>query len=234
MQFQNSDEKKQLVYTYLAFMLNGILALSIGSLLPFIRETRGLNYAFAGLLVSLHSVGNLFSSFASGTLSVFIGRKRSILLFNACYALSYVLIIFSGNNYMLAAAYLMTGLARGASSNFGNYTINNLAPGKAGVLNGLHAMFSIGAFSFPIILTVLTRTAADKWIYACYFIVAMGILSWLLYFLIPDPEALEQGSGQGGKKSGENGFGFSGSRFSICVHLPCFSICVRNRALSDG
>ena len=65
MQFQNSDEKKQLVYTYLAFMLNGILALSIGSLLPFIRETRGLNYAFAGLLVSLHSVGNLFSSFAS-------------------------------------------------------------------------------------------------------------------------------------------------------------------------
>ena len=108
---------------------------------------------------------------------------------------------------MLAAAYLMTGLARGASSNFGNYTINNLAPGKAGVLNGLHAMFSIGAFSFPIILTVLTRTAADKWIYACYFIVAMGILSWLLYFLIPDPEALEQGSGQGvaGNKNERNG-----------------------------
>ncbi|MCI8522105.1 MAG: MFS transporter, partial [Lachnospiraceae bacterium] len=76
MQFKSAEQKKQLVYTYLAFMLNGILALSIGSLLPFIRETRGLNYAFAGLLVSLHSVGNLFSSFASGTLSVFIGRKR--------------------------------------------------------------------------------------------------------------------------------------------------------------
>ena len=109
MQFKSAEQKKQLVYTYLAFMLNGILALSIGSLLPFIRETRGLNYAFAGLLVSLHSVGNLFSSFASGILSVFIGRKRSILLFNACYALSYVLIIFSGNTYMLAAAYDRTG-----------------------------------------------------------------------------------------------------------------------------
>lgn len=224
MQFKSAEQKKQLVYTYLAFMLNGILTLSIGSLLPFIRETRGLNYAFAGLLVSLHSVGNLFSSFASGTLSVFIGRKRSILLFNACYALSYVLIIFSGNTYMLAAAYLMTGLARGASSNFGNYTVNNLAPGKAGVLNGLHAMFSIGAFSFPIILTALTRTDADKWIYACYFIVAMGILSWLLYFLIPDPQTLEQG--KTGKRSGENGFGFFREPiFYLCTFTLFFYLC---------
>ena len=54
MQFKSAEQKKQLVYTYLAFMLNGILALSIGSLLPVIRETRGLNYAFAGRLVSLH------------------------------------------------------------------------------------------------------------------------------------------------------------------------------------
>ena len=118
----------------------------------------------------------------------------------------------------------MTGLARGASSNFGNYTINNLAPGKAGVLNGLHAMFSIGAFSFPIILTALTRTDADKWIYACYFIVAMGILSWLLYFLIPDPQTLEQG--KTGKRSGENGFGFFREPiFYLCTFTLFFYLC---------
>lgn len=226
MKFKTAEEKKQLIYTYLAFMLNGILALSIGSLLPFIRESRGLNYAFAGLLVSLHSVGNLFSSFASGTLSVFIGRKRSILLFNACYALSYILIICGGNNYVLAAAYLMTGMARGASSNFGNYTVNNLAPGRAGVLNGLHAMFSIGAFSFPIILTALTRTDADKWIYACYFIVAMGILSWLLYFLIPDPEEPAGTKGKGADKGKESGLGFFREPiFYLCTFTLFFYLC---------
>lgn len=226
MKFKTAEEKKQLLYTYLAFMLNGILALSIGSLLPFIRESRGLNYAFAGLLVSLHSVGNLFSSFASGTLSVFIGRKRSILLFNACYALSYILIICGGNNYVLAAAYLMTGMARGASSNFGNYTVNNLAPGRAGVLNGLHAMFSIGAFSFPIILTALTRRDADKWIYACYFIVAMGILSWLLYFLIPDPEEPAGTKGKGADKGKESGLGFFREPiFYLCTFTLFFYLC---------
>ncbi|MCM1125166.1 MAG: MFS transporter [Lachnospiraceae bacterium] len=226
MHFKTLDEKKQFIYTYLAFMLNGILALSIGSLLPFIRDSKGLNYAFAGLIVSLHSVGNLVSSFASGAVSVFIGRKRSILLFNACYALSYVLIIFSSNNYMLAFAYLMTGLARGASSNFGNYTINNLAPGKAGALNGLHAMFSVGAFSFPIILTMLTRTNAEHWVYACYFIVAMGILSWLLYFLIPDPEAVTDEKGTAQKEKGENGLGFFREPlFYLCTFTLFFYLC---------
>ncbi len=185
---KTADEKKQLCFTYLAFMLNGVLALSIGSLLPFIRETKGLNYAFAGMLVSLHSVGNLFSSFASGTLSVFLGRKKSILLFNACYALSYVMIVFGNNNIILVIAFLMTGLARGASSNFGNYTVNSLAPGKAGFLNALHAMFSIGAFAFPVFLTLLTRANAGRWVYACYFMIAMGILSWILYFMIPAGE----------------------------------------------
>ncbi len=226
MHFKTSEEKRQFIFTYLAFMLNGILALSVGSLLPFLRESRGLNYAFAGMIVSLHSVGNLISSFASGTLSVLIGRKKSILLFNACYALSYLLIICSNSPYMLAAAYLLSGLARGASSNFGNYTINNLAPGKAGALNGLHAMFSVGAFSFPIILTLLTRTSADRWIYACYFIVAMGILSWILYFLIPDPEALAKEGDSAPKKSGENGFGFFREPlFYLCTFTLFFYLC---------
>lgn len=217
------EEKKQLIFTYLAFMLNGMLALSIGSLLPFIRESKGLNYAFAGMIVSLHSVGNLVSSFASGTLSVFLGRKKSILLFNACYALSYILIIAGNHNALLALAFLMTGLARGASSNFGNYTVNSLAPGKAGFLNALHAMFSIGAFSFPIFLTLLTRTNTAGWVYACYFLVAMGVLSWLLYFLIPLSENEVK---KNVEKKKESNFGFfKEPLFYLCTFTLFFYLC---------
>lgn len=167
------------------FLINGMLALSIGSLLPFIRDSRGLDYAFCGLIVSLHSVGNLVSSFVAGTLPVVIGRKKSILLFNAFMAVSFAMIIFGLNNLLIAMAFFMTGLARGATSNFCNTTINDLAPGKAWIINGLHATFAVGAFTFPIILTVLTSMSADNWIYACYFMLAMGILSWVLYFMMP-------------------------------------------------
>lgn len=219
---KTAEEKKQLCFTYLAFMLNGVLALSIGSLLPFIREAKGLNYAFAGLIVSLHSVGNLASSFASGTLAVFLGRKKSILLFNACYAIAYVMILYGNGNLMLALAFLMTGLARGASSNFGNYTVNSIAPGRAGFLNALHAMFSIGAFSFPILLTLLTRTNADGWVYACYFMIAMGILSWILYFLVPISESEVKTS----EKKNDTGVGFFREPlFYLCTFTLFFYLC---------
>lgn len=218
---KTGKEKKQFYYTYITFMLNGMLALSIGSLLPFIRESRGLNYAFAGMIVSLHSIGNLLSSFTAGTLPLFIGRRKSILLFNSCYALSYILIIFGRSNLSLAIAFLMTGLARGASSNFGNFTINNLAPGKAAFLNGLHAMFSVGAFLFPIFLTVLTGADAGRWVYACYFLAAMGILSWILYLLIPLDD--EKGVRKE-KKSSNFGF-FREPLFYICTFTLFFYLC---------
>ena len=39
---QDKIKKKQFLCNYSVFLLNGMLALSIGSLLPFIRDARGL------------------------------------------------------------------------------------------------------------------------------------------------------------------------------------------------
>lgn len=182
---KDERKKRQFLCSYGVFIMNGMLALSIGSLLPFIRDERGLDYAFCGMIVSLHSVGNLIASFAAGMLPIRIGKKKSILFFNAFFAFSYLLIIMGGNKWFLALAFFLTGLARGATSNFCNMSVNGLAPGSAWLINGLHAMFSIGAFLFPILLTVLTNANAGNWIYAAYFMLVMGILSWILYFIHP-------------------------------------------------
>lgn len=206
--FENKRKKQQFILSYITFMMNGMLALSIGSLLPFIRDARGLEYTFCGMLVSLHSVGNLLSSFFAGALAVKIGRKKSILLFNASYALAYLIILIGGNPVCLALAFILTGMARGATSNFSNMTINNLAPGQAWILNGLHAMFSVGAFLFPIFLTVLTAGAIGRWRIACVFMLAMGILSWLLYRAMPVdemPQLMEKVHKDGGREGTERG-----------------------------
>lgn len=42
--FEDNRQNKQLGLTYAVFLMNGMLALSIGSLLPFIRDARGLDY----------------------------------------------------------------------------------------------------------------------------------------------------------------------------------------------
>ncbi len=200
--------KQHFITTYTAFIINGMVALSIGSLLPFIREDRGLNYAFAGLIVSLHSVGNLCSSFLSGTLAAWIGRKKSILFFDFFMPIAYLMIILGKSNIWLALAFFLTGFARGANSNYCNAVINAMAPGKAWILNGLHAMFSIGAFLFPIILSCFTVSGSDGYILGCWFMMVMGVISFTLYFLSPSEDASAAGSRGSKEKTGDRSFGF--------------------------
>ncbi|RHF65208.1 MFS transporter [Mediterraneibacter gnavus] len=220
--FKSKTQNKQLLCNYGVFIINGMLALSIGSLLPYIRDARGLEYAFCGMIVSLHSVGNLISGFASGALPAILGKKKSILLFNAFFALSYLVIIISDNNYLLALAFFLTGMARGATSNFCNKSINELAPGKASILNGLHAMFAIGAFTFPLLLLALTSTDASNWIYACYFMLIMGILSWILYFIVP----VSEDTAKKDQKQATDGFAFfKEPLFYLCTLTLFFYLC---------
>ena len=181
-------KKKQLSICYSVFLFNGMLALSIGSMLPFIRDARGLDYAFAGMIVSLHSVGNFLSSFFAGPLAIALGRKKSILIFESALPIAYAILLFSKSPWLIALAFLLSGLARGACSNFSNAMVNQLAPGKAAVLNGLHAMFSVGAFVFPIILTVLTATNSANWILACGMMLVLGCIAWVLYSMFPVEE----------------------------------------------
>lgn len=215
----DSKKKKQFYLTYSVFLINGMLALSIGSLLPFIRDAKGLDYAFCGLIVSLHSVGNLISSFGSGILAPAIGRKRSILCFDIFFVLAYILILIAENRIWIAIAFFMTGLARGATSNFCNTIINNLAPGKAAIINGLHAMFSIGAFLFPIILMLFVSSNAENWMIASGFMLIMGAISFLIYCLIPLEEE------KGVKKKGGNLDFFKAPLFYICTAILFFYLC---------
>lgn len=217
-------QKKRFFISYTVFLINGMLALSIGALLPFLREARGFDYVFNGLLVSLHSVGNLASSFLAGILPRFLGRKKSILLFNSFFAIAFLIILFGKNNALLPVAFVMTGLARGAASNFCNTVVNELATGKAWILNGLHAMFSVGAFLLPIILMLFTLTDESRWILVCWFMLVAGILCWILYFMIP----LEDGGKVEGDLRQQAGGGFGFFRepiFYLCVSTLFFYLC---------
>ena len=222
----SKEKKKQFFFSYGVFMINGMLALSIGSLLPFVKEARGLDYVFSGMLVSLHSVGNLLSSFTAGVLPVYLGRKKSILLFESLFAIAFALLLFGKEPIALILAFLLTGLARGAASNFNNKTINQLAPGQAWMINGLHAMFAIGAFLFPLLLTALTSVKTDNWIYACYFMLAMGVLAWILYYLIPveGEEKAKSVEKQKEKPKADYGF-FREPMFWLCTSILFFYLC---------
>ncbi|MEG2842295.1 MAG: MFS transporter, partial [Ruthenibacterium sp.] len=177
--------KQQFAACYSTFFINGAIALCIGALLPYIRDSYGLDYAFAGLLVSLHSVGNLVSSFLAGVLPLWLGRRKSMLVFSFCIVLAFMMTTWGANPAMLMAAYVMTGLGRGAVSNFNNTMINEIAPGKAVALNLLHAAFAVGAFLAPFIVLLCTGTNAENWRIVCYLMAGMGVVEFIIYALMP-------------------------------------------------
>lgn len=89
-------------------------------------------------------------------------------------------------------------------------------------------MFSVGAFLFPILLTLFTATGESGWITACYFMLAMGILSWILYAMIPmENDRVEKEKKGGVSDSSQN-------RCFICALQHYFSISARSRVSSDG
>jgi len=183
--FKDNVKKKQFIYSYAAFLINGMLALSIGLLLPFIIQSLNLSYVFAGLLISAHSVGYLASNLISGILPLYIGRKKSVLVLNLSFMLAFILLAFGENNVAILLAFTLTGIARGATSIFCNKIINSLSPGKAWIINGLHAMFAVGALIFPLLMVVATFQTSDDWIKVVYFMIFMGSISWLFYALMP-------------------------------------------------
>ena len=215
-------KRKEFLHCYGAFAINGALALSIGSLLPFISETYGIAYAFTGLLLSLHSVGNLCSSFLSGVLPLFIGRRKSVLLFSSFTTIAYLIILLTDWIILLPVAFLMTGFSRGATSNFGNGYINEIAPSQPAPMNILHSSFAVGALLFPIVTILLTSTGVGNWKWACVIMIILGILQFLIYTSIPIENDRIKAKG---KKSTDLGF-LKEKRFVLtCLTLFAYLCC---------
>ena len=201
---KNKNQKKQFMFSYTIFVVNGMVALSVGSLIPFIRDARGLNYLLMGWLVSLHSVGNLIGPLAGGILANQWGRRKSSLFLSCSYSLAFIFILLANDAWLLMPAFFLTGVARGTNTFFCNTSINSLAPGKAWIINGLHGMFAVGALAFPLILTVVTLNNADDWVLLIYFLIFLGAANWLFYYFFPQDDKKKTIPAKEVKK--ENGF----------------------------
>ncbi|MDO4343693.1 MAG: MFS transporter [Eubacteriales bacterium] len=162
------NQKKTIAQCYYIFFVNGALALMIGSLLPYLRETYGIDYRIAGFLVSAHSIGNLCSSFLGGALPIWLGRKKTALLLCTSGVVAFLLMTVTGNPLLLILAFFLTGINRGAVSNFNNAIINDVSGGKAAALNLLHAFFCTGALLSPFVVLLFVRNSSANWIFAAF------------------------------------------------------------------
>ncbi|MBO8437014.1 MAG: MFS transporter [Spirochaetes bacterium] len=189
-------ENRSLLYRiYFAFFASGAMSTLLGAILPEMGESYGLDYAFRGVLLSAHQIGNLVAVIASGFIPYLLGRKKSSFILGMCIVLGLVLMTLTGNPVMLFIAFAFTGIGRGTMSNITNVVVGENASNKAAGLNLLHASFAVGAFISPF---VAIAVIPSSWRFAPWiFAVLMFITLILIAFSTLSSAKMERKKGEG-------------------------------------
>lgn len=162
---------------FFMYLIQGIFVILIGSIFPMMKEEYSLGYRVGGFLISAHSIGNMITGFVAGLLPLAIGLKRSLLLLNVLPFAGFAITLSTGNPWLLIFALLLTGLGRGAVSNYNNQIISTLSGGSAALLNMLHGFFAIGAVLAPFLVLRATRRGNEGWHTAVWVVISMGVVS---------------------------------------------------------
>lgn len=175
--------------TMFAFMVSGACSLALGSLIPFLRNTYDLSYDFAGMLVSLQSVGNLAAIGLMGFLPTFIGRRKSVIVTALWMAVSYLLFTTGwGGATLLPLACFVMGIAKGGNANFANTMMSTLPGKKASIgYNLAHGGYAVGALLSPILIVVCTKGNPSGWKITTAILLGLCLIQLIDYLTIPLP-----------------------------------------------
>ena len=189
-------ENRSLLYRiYFAFFASGAMSTLLGAILPEMGEAYNLDYAFRGILLSAHQIGNLCAVIASGFIPYLIGRKKSTFFLGLCIVIGLVLMTLTGNPLLLFVAFVFTGIGRGTMSNITNVVVGETAENKGAGLNLLHASFAVGAFISPFFAIAVIPV---HWEIAPWFFAALMLLTLVLLLfskLSSSPVKKEKGEG---------------------------------------
>lgn len=172
------EEKRSLLYRiYFAFFASGAMSTLLGAILPEMGEAYNLDYAYRGVLLSAHQIGNLSAVIAAGFIPYLIGRKRSTFILGLGIVIGLLLMTLTGNSLLLFLAFALTGIGRGTMSNITNVVVGECAENNAAGLNLLHASFAVGAFLSPFIAIAVIPAS---WKIAPWISAALMLLTLLL------------------------------------------------------
>ena len=186
---QTKTENKLVLGTMFAFGVSGAGSLALGSLIPFLRETYNLSYDFAGILVSLQSIGNLAAIGLMGFLPVFLGRRKAVLTTALWMAVAYLIFTTGiGGAFLLPVACFATGVAKGGNANFANTMMSTLPGKKASVgYNLAHGAYAIGALLSPLLVVACTSGNPGGWRLMTAGLAVLCVIQMVDYMIVPLP-----------------------------------------------
>ena len=196
-------EKKYYNTGMICFGLSGFCAISAGIIVSLLRDRYGFSYSLTGTLVSVMSIGNMLSLLVVGVLPGRIGEKKTTLLMCSGYMIGYLLMGITGIPFILLAAFLAAGIAKGCAANKCTVLVGNYTDDRARGMTVMNAYFAAGALVCPFLITAAGKIGGEgsAIFWQPISVAAVGHIMWLVFAGagLPDGSFSEKKEGGGDK-----------------------------------
>ncbi len=182
---------KKLVFAAacIGMLLFGMVFLSLGTVLTFIKESYNLDEVTSGSLAVILPFGILIGSLIFGPAADRFGYKLILIISTILILIAFEVIAFSFPFLAVQIAFFFIGLGGGVINGATNALVSDISSEDKGAnLSFLGVFFGIGAMGMPALISILTKSFSYSTIIAG---VGYFIIIPVIYFLIikfPSPK----------------------------------------------
>ncbi|AEE24725.1 MAG: MFS transporter [Alteromonadaceae bacterium] len=166
--------------TYLMFMMFAMTSDSVGEIIKEVKREFDVSNTQASLMHSLFMIGIAFSGLFLGFLADKFGRKKTIILGLALFALSCYLFLVGSSFEFILGLITLSGLAVGVFKTAALALIGDISRSTkehTGTMNGAEAFFGVGAIIGPLIVAWMVREGVD---WKLLYVLAGGLCTLLI------------------------------------------------------
>ncbi|AMJ95383.1 MFS transporter [Alteromonas stellipolaris] len=166
--------------TYLMFMMFAMTSDSVGEIIKEVKIEFAVTNTQASLMHSLFMIGIAFSGLFLGFLADKFGRKKTLILGLALFAISCYLFMVGSTFAFILSLVTLSGLAVGVFKTAALALIGDISRSTkehTGTMNGAEAFFGVGAIIGPILVAwLITQGVHWTWLY----VIAGGLCTVLI------------------------------------------------------
>ncbi len=147
-----------------AFFLFGFTSIILGSALPAIEKSFGIDHQIAGILLSLPTIAFMFSAILVSTLSNRVGPFKLLTMGISFIAGSLVLLSIGRSFWLLLIGSMALSFGTGATETSIGIGVSGLKYRKPGsALNLMHSLFAVGSIISPFIVAAFLVDYNSWW-----------------------------------------------------------------------
>ena len=172
----------------IGMLLFGMVFLSLGTVLTFIKDGYNLNEVASGSLTVILPFGILIGSLIFGPSADRFGYKLILIISTILILIAFEVIAFSFSFFAIQIAFFFIGFGGGVINGATNALVSDISTEDKGAnLSFLGVFFGIGAMGMPALISFLSETFTYSTIISAvgYFIVIPVIYFSLINFPLP-------------------------------------------------